>query len=92
MSGHPNEIEVFALGGEPVEFTWRGRRYRIHAVLSWWCEAGGWWHRASDGQYRPDDRARSSWRVEAAPEGALGVFDLEHDDSSGSWRIVRHAS
>jgi hypothetical protein len=84
-------IEVAVLGGEPVEFTWQGRRYRIHAVLSRWCEAGGWWHRASDGQYQPDDRARSSWRVEAAPEGALGVFDLEHDESSDSWRIVRHA-
>lgn len=92
MAGRPEEIEVFALGGEPVEFTWRGRRYRIHAVLSRWCESGGWWHRASDGQYRPDDRARSSWRVEAAPEGALGVFDLEQDDSSGNWRIVRGAS
>lgn len=88
MVGRPDEIEVFALGGEPVEFIWRGRRYRIHAVLSRWCEAGGWWHGASDGQYRPDDCAQSSWRVEAAPEGALDVFDLKHEDSSGSWRIV----
>lgn len=88
MTGHPGEIEVFALGDEPVEFTWHGRRYLIHAILSRWCEAGGWWHQAGDGEYRPDDQARSSWRVEAAPEGALGIFDLEHDDLSGRWRLL----
>ena len=39
----------------PIEFTFRGKRFRIHAVLSRWCEAGGWWNRVSDGIYRPDD-------------------------------------
>jgi hypothetical protein len=71
----------------PIEFTFKGRRFRIHAVLSRWCEAGGWWNRISDGKYRPDDQARAVWRVEAAPIGALTTFELERDELSGQWII-----
>ena len=71
----------------PSEFTYRGRRFRIHAVLTRWCEAGGWWNRISDGIYRPDDQARALWRVEAAPLGALTTFELERDEISGQWII-----
>lgn len=71
----------------PIEFTFRGKRFRIHAVLSRWCEAGGWWNRISDGKYRPDDAARAVWRVEAAPIGALTTFELERDELSGQWII-----
>jgi len=40
--------EVVSDGGlTPIEFTFKGRRFRIHAVLSRWCEAGGWWNRIS---------------------------------------------
>ena len=74
----------------PIEFTFKGRRFRIHAVLSRWCEAGGWWNRISDGKYRPDDQARALWRVEAAPIGALTTFELERDEISGQW-IIRNA-
>jgi len=73
----------------PIEFTFKGRRFRIHAVLSRWCEAGGWWNRISDGKYRPDDQARALWRVEAAPIGALTTFELERDELSGQW-IIRN--
>jgi Family of unknown function (DUF6504) len=71
----------------PIEFTFRGKRFRIHAVLSRWCEAGGWWNRVSDGIYRPDDGARALWRVEAAPIGALNTFQLERDEITGSWIV-----
>ena len=66
----------------PIEFTFRGKRFRIHAVLSRWCESGGWWNRVSDGKYRPDDQARALWRVEAAPIGALTTFQLERDEAT----------
>ena len=79
--------EVLTVGGEPVEFTWRGRRFRIHSVLSRWREAGGWWNRASDGNYRPDDLAKSFWAVEAAPEGMLITFHVERDELSGQWQV-----
>ena len=71
----------------PIEFTFRGKRFRIHAVLSRWCEAGGWWNRVSDGIYRPDDGARALWTVEAAPIGALNTFQLERDEITGSWIV-----
>lgn len=80
--------EVLSDGATPVEFTFRGRRFRIHAVLSRWCEAGGWWNRINDGIYRPDDGARALWRVEAAPIGSLTTFDMERDEVTGSWRIT----
>lgn len=80
--------EVLADGLTPVEFTFRGKRFRIHTVLSRWCEAGGWWNRISDGVYRPDDGARALWKVEAAPIGALTTFEIERDDVTGTWRIT----
>ncbi len=84
--------EIVLYDGEPIEFTYRGRRFRIHAVLSSWREAGGWWNRASDGNYRPDDGSRALWRVEAAPIGALATFEIERDEVSEKtgelrWRI-----
>ena len=72
--------EIFLAGGEPIEFTFRGRRFRIHAVLSSWREAGGWWNRASDGLYRPDDGSRILWRVEAAPIGTMVTFEIEREE------------
>ncbi|CAB4662396.1 unannotated protein [freshwater metagenome] len=42
----------------------------------------------SDGLFRPDDRARALWRVEAAPIGSLTTFQLERDETSGEWRIT----
>lgn len=80
--------EILVDGVTPVEFTFRGRRFRIHAVLSRWCEAGGWWNRISDGMYRPDDGARALWRVEAAPVGALTTFEIERDEITGTWRVT----
>ncbi|MGA1706394.1 MAG: hypothetical protein ACO39X_05060, partial [Candidatus Nanopelagicaceae bacterium] len=47
-----------------------------------WREAGGWWNRASDGNYRPDDGARALWRVEAAPLGAMATFEIERIDNA----------
>ena len=82
-----NPIEVESDGGAPIEFTFRGKRFRIHNVLTRWCEAGGWWNRISDGIYRPDDNARAIWRVEAAPIGSVTTFELERDDATGKWLI-----
>jgi hypothetical protein len=84
-------------GATPIEFTYRGKRFRIHNILNRWCEAGGWWNRISDGVYRAnsltgdltgvDDNARAIWRVEAAPIGAVATFELERDEATGKWLI-----
>lgn len=87
--------------GEPQEFIYKGRRFRIHAIVERWRESGGWWKRL-----RPDrsvdvsndlvedlidDHERKFWRVEAAQIGALATFEIEHDEESGEW-LVRPAS
>jgi hypothetical protein len=79
--------EIFLTGGEPIEFTYNGQRFRIHTVLSSWRESGGWWNRASDGLFRPDDGSRALWRVEAAPIGVMKTFEIERIEEFGHWRI-----
>jgi len=85
------ELPVTTDGSAPIEFTYRGKRFRIHSILNRWCEAGGWWNRISDGIYRPNDlpndNARAIWRVEAAPIGAVTTFELERDEATGKWLI-----
>ena len=85
------ELPVTTDGSAPIEFTYRGKRFRIHSILNRWCEAGGWWNRISDGIYRPNDlpndNARAIWRVEAAPIGAVTTFELEKDEVTGKWLI-----
>ncbi len=58
---------------DPDQFLWRGRLWKVRAVVAHWVETGPWW------QGRPDDRAggrrpasladlvaeRELWRVEA---------------------------
>ncbi len=78
---------VLTDGSAPIEFTYRGKRFRIHNIITRWCEAGGWWNRISDGIYRPDDKARAIWRVEAAPIGSVTTFELERDETTGKWLI-----
>ena len=92
LSDLPNQgVELD--GNAPIEFTFRGKRFRIHNVLNRWCESGGWWNRISDGIYRPNnlndlnDNARAIWRVEAAPIGAVNTFELERDETTGKWLI-----
>ena len=89
------ELPVTTDGSTPIEFTFRGKRFRIHSIINRWCEAGGWWNRISDGVYRPDgstgdllnDNSRAIWRVEAAPIGAVATFELERDETTGKWLI-----
>jgi hypothetical protein len=91
---------VIAPEGEPIEFIYKGQRFHVYSILSRWREAGGWWNRISDGNSRLpygdgalsemsiiDDGARSLWRVEAAPIGMVGSFEIEHDEITKRWAI-----
>ena len=86
--------QVPGTGGDPVEgpeqFLWRGRLWKVHAVLAQWVETGPWWQSrgahavlgSEDGDEHPDrqpDRHR-----DAAPR-AMQTVDLgvERD----VWRV-----
>lgn len=78
----------------PEQFLWRGRLWKVRAVLARWVETGEWWRLATDGEAGSVDllREREWWRVEAGKGGSdprdLGVFELFLDWSSGSWRLA----
>ena len=90
---------VTARGDQPIEFIYKGRRFRVHSILQSWRESGGWWQRLSrinpelNPEINPElhDCEKRLWRVEAAEIGALATFEIERDESNGSW-VVRAAS
>ena len=78
----------------PAQFLWRGRLWKVRAVLAHWVETGPWWQ---PGPVGADLLAeRELWRVEAGRglvaaggEGdGGGVFDLSFDWSDGRWQLV----
>lgn len=80
----------------PEQFLWRGRLWKVRAVLAHWVETGSWWQTPD----RPDLlQERELWTVEAGrgavPTGSVegvggrdGVFDLCFDWDTGSWQLV----
>jgi hypothetical protein len=88
--GPADSLEVSTEGSAPIEFTFKGRRFRIHTVLASWRESGGWWNRISQTSDRAlfDDQPKSLYTVEAAPIGTLATFQLERDETTGQW-VVR---
>jgi hypothetical protein len=80
--------------GEPQEFLYKGRRFRIHAILNRWRESGGWWKRLDslnnhnlENLNDLNDQERRFWRVEAAQVGALATFEIEFDEATQTWKI-----
>jgi hypothetical protein len=87
----------------PEQFLWRGRLWKVYAVVAHWVETGPWWQSAdakavlgaetaapqSTGS-RDLNAEREVWRVEAG-RGTLGkgVFDLSFDWAKGDWRLAR---
>ena len=77
----------------PEQFLWRGRLWKVRAVVAHWVETGEWWRLAPDsadgGQPTVDLlREREWWRVEAGRPGRQGVFELFFDWSAGAWRLA----
>ena len=88
----------------PQQFLWRGRLWKVYAVVAHWVETGPWWQsadaRAALGAETPTTgldltAEREVWRVEAG-RGAqeveargTGVFDLSFDWAKGDWRLAR---
>ncbi len=71
----------------PEQFLWRGRLWKVRAVVAHWVETVPWWQ-ASAG---PSDLVaeRELWRVEAGRSlESVGVFDLSFDWTDGCWQLV----
>ncbi len=88
---------------DPDQFLWRGRLWKVRAVVAHWVETGPWWQASTGQDSRASDPVaeRELWRVEAgrgapavrpsseddAPE-TYGVFDLSFDWTDGHWQLV----
>ncbi|EON23358.1 hypothetical protein CF8_2690 [Nocardioides sp. CF8] len=81
----------------PDQFLWRGRLWKVRAVLAHWVETAPWWQPAQEsagGTAEPVVNAdllveRELWRVEAGRGiSSTGVFDLSFDWSDGHWQLV----
>ena len=84
-------------GEGPEQFLWRGRLWKVRAVLAHWVETGPWWQgqQGEDGSRSPMTTLgdllveRELWRVEAGRGGPdAGVFDLSFDWTDGRWQLV----
>lgn len=80
------DVEVTTDGVDPrtpTAFCWRGRRYRVVAVLGHWREDAGYW--SGGGMEVPQ---RDLWRVEArAGSRPQGVYELVCE--AEAWRLDR---
>lgn len=84
MRRYDDSVEVRRDGAEaPEQFLWRGRLWKVRAVLARWVDAGA---------SRPPAE-RETWRVEAGRGGLEpdGVFDLSFDTAVGRWSLVGSA-
>lgn len=88
---------------DPDQFLWRGRLWKVRAVVAHWVETGPWWQGAAerDGAAGDPLGERELWRVEAGRGAAPvrpvpdeesspthGVFDLSFDWTDGRWQLV----
>ena len=83
---------------DPDQFLWRGRLWKVRAVVAHWVETGPWWQGATGagGAGGAIDLVaeRELWRVEAgrglqpADAEGYGVFDLSFDWTDGRWQLV----
>lgn len=86
---------------DPEQFLWRGRLWKVRAVVAHWVETAPWWQPGTGGAATDAVAERELWRVEAgrgaqalpassehdAPE-TYGVFDLSFDWTDGRWQLV----
>lgn len=81
-------------GEGPEQFLWRGRLWKVRAVVAHWVETGPWWNAPADASSPTTDllAEREMWRVEAGrglgEAMRSGVFDLSFSWTDGSWQLV----
>lgn len=109
MRNYSDEVEVrvsgpeesTVRGPEPTQFLWRGRLWKVRAVLARWVETPPWWNGVQSASAGLESAApaaagridelvadRECWRVEAGTPAGTGVFDLSLDHRDGHWELV----
>ncbi|MCW2735402.1 DUF6504 family protein [Nocardioides sp.] len=88
---------------DPDQFLWRGRLWKVRAVVAHWVETGPWWQGSTGGGATDPVAERELWRVEAGrgvqavasrharpddEQETYGVFDLSFDWTDGRWQLV----
>lgn len=78
---------------DPDQFLWRGRLWKVRAVVAHWVETGPWWQGSGTGGHGGASHdlvaERELWRVEAGRgQQGYGVFDLSFDWTDGRWQLV----
>ena len=80
---------------DPDQFLWRGRLWKVRAVVAHWVETGPWWQASGNTRGGHDGAPldlvaeRELWRVEAGRgQHNHGVFDLSFDWTDGRWQLV----
>jgi hypothetical protein len=102
MRRYAEPVEMRHRDGTPDSFVWRGRCYRVCAVLAHWTDQRPWWQGAAaarllglTGADPPGIGVGPAegevWRVEAraGATAPAGVYDVRQDATDGVWSIVR---
>lgn len=81
-------VHVKCTSGQPEQFIWRDRLYRVNEVLQQWDHSAVWW---KDVRVTPSGQDVQTWRVEASAGrcGGPGVYELSFDPAAGQWFLVR---
>ncbi len=81
--------QVPGAGGAPVEgpeqFVWKGRLWKVHAVVAQWVETGPWWQSRGVHAVLGDDGAGDGADQSRAGEGIGTMTDLAVEREV--WRV-----
>ena len=83
----PDGDGVVQNAGVPIEFSYKGRVFRIYSLLTRWKETSPWWKHIGRGQGLPRVDEKTLWSVEAAPVGAMTTFEIEFNQTTNTWQV-----
>ena len=84
-------VHVKCTEGQPEQFIWRDRLYRVQKVLQEWDRTPSWWQDVRGLADGPAGGDEQTWRVEASAGryDSTGVYDLKFVPSRAQWQLVR---
>lgn len=76
---------------DPEQFLWRGRLWKVRAVVAHWVETGPWWQGSTSGA-GPDTATdpvaeRELWRVEAGRGAQFSQQPVHADAEQGTYGV-----